>query len=433
MRPVYKESAEPMATPVGASDVTGAKPVQTEELPMSPQMWDVDIGQGGWGLSGIMAVSPKEAIAKAVEQLRSQGEDVAAYDMHAYPTSRSSRGQVQREMGCGSAGVMGSQQPIIGDPERMKETIRQLVREIIRKKAGGGGYNLYPPNKGKKKAPKPVGEFPTRLAAKEVELSRFPPKDPEQLKKARAKLDKIKKDPKKRAAAIQKDLTGRAPTKKSGSPKRAPKRAPRRESMFDTMSRAIDQSLRESLFREDEVPGSPWDERMSSMHPDAISGDKRLHGLHRAMEKGSISALGDAHKGMSKALRGIAKVTPGEIGNDPARRKKFMPVHLDVDGSEIGPIHLYIDGGHVRIELSQDARSQITKLEPPDAQRLRGGLMTFEEDHLPKIGGALRPWQDRDAYLDKMHGKLDGALGKMSPVELHLARQLMGTKHRGRR
>ena len=43
------------------------------------------------------------------------------------------------------------------------------ISEIVRKKAGGGGYNLYSPNKGKKKNPKPVGEFPTRIAAKRAE------------------------------------------------------------------------------------------------------------------------------------------------------------------------------------------------------------------------------------------------------------------------
>jgi len=81
----------------------------------------------------------------------------------------------------------------------VREMIRNKMKEVVRKKAGGGGYVLYSPNQGKKKPAKPVGTFPTKLGAKKAELSRFPPKDPGKLKRLRKEVDRLLKDPKKRA------------------------------------------------------------------------------------------------------------------------------------------------------------------------------------------------------------------------------------------
>jgi hypothetical protein len=329
--------------------------------------------------------------------------------------------------GVGAAAMGGQAQTASPDEAyeaRLKEAIRAHVREVVRKKAGGGGYVLYGPNKGKKKNPKPAGEFPTRLAAKRAELARFPPKDPEQLKKMRSRLDKLNKDPKKRAAAELKDLTGRKAAKKSGSP------AGSRKKKTEAIVRMMVRDIQERLFRDEEVPGSPWDERIDSLHPEALASDKKLAAHHKNMETASIGALGDAHKSLAKALRGMAKVHPGDVAHDPERRKTFMPVNLDVDGDEIGPIHLYVDGGHVKIEMSPDAREAIGKLEPPQARDLRGGLMSFEEDYLPRIDRAKKAWNERDAYLDKMHGKLKKQVGGMSDVESHLARQLLNKNRR---
>ncbi len=319
-----------------------------------------------------------------------------------------------------TAGAMGSNGPMGRDQqEAFRAAVRNMVREVVRKKVGGGGYALYAPNKGKKKSPKPVGEFPTRLAAKNAELARFPPKDPEQLKKMRSRLDKIKKDPEKRASAERADLSGRKKAHKSGAPARDRKK--RKESLVRLMTR----DLHERLFHEDEVPGSPWDEKIASLHPDAISSDRRLHALHRGIEKASIGALGDAHRGLTKCLRGMARVNPGDIAHDPERNKTFMPVMMDCDGFEIGPVHLYVDGGHVKVEVSREARDAISQLEPDTARDIRGGLMSFEEDHLPRIDGAQKAWAARDGYLDKLHGRLERHAAGLSGVEHHLMKGLL--------
>lgn len=102
------------------------------------------------------------------------------------------------ETSVGSA--VAAQAPL--DDERLamvRELIKKKVREVVRKKAGGGGYTLYAPNKGKKGKSRTVGTFPTKQGAKRAELARFPPKDPEKLKRLRREVDRLAKDPRKAA------------------------------------------------------------------------------------------------------------------------------------------------------------------------------------------------------------------------------------------
>lgn len=101
------------------------------------------------------------------------------------------------------ANIAGHQvAPQMTDEEMMnavRELVRNKVREVVRKKGGGGGWSLYAPNPGKKGKSKPVGTFPTKLGAKRAELARFPPKDPAKLNRLRKEIDRLRKDPKKAA------------------------------------------------------------------------------------------------------------------------------------------------------------------------------------------------------------------------------------------
>lgn len=88
----------------------------------------------------------------------------------------------------------------VGVAERMRmhavrELVRSKVREVVRKKPGGGGYVLYAPNKGKKGKAKASGSFPTKAGAKRAELARFPPKDPVKLQRMRKHIKKLSKKP----------------------------------------------------------------------------------------------------------------------------------------------------------------------------------------------------------------------------------------------
>lgn len=78
-----------------------------------------------------------------------------------------------------------------------RQVAQKKVKEVVRKKPGGGGYVLYAPNKGKKGSAKSVGNFPTKSGAKRAELARFPPKDPAKLARLRKEVERLIKDPKK--------------------------------------------------------------------------------------------------------------------------------------------------------------------------------------------------------------------------------------------
>lgn len=105
--------------------------------------------------------------------------------------------KLAKEMGV--AGIAGVQAPGKAPmtEEEFIEAVRALVRhrvkEVVRKKAGGGGYSLYSPNPGKKGNAKAVGTFPTRAMAKRAELARFPPKDPAKLARLRREVQKLTK------------------------------------------------------------------------------------------------------------------------------------------------------------------------------------------------------------------------------------------------
>ena len=382
---------------------------QSAETEPGESSWDVYVD--GAGVYKVPASDEKTALDRAEQWLNSGGDP--DHSGRKFPRTAF---QAVRSESSGVAGSLGGQAHT--GREKLEAVIYKIVKEIVRKKPGGGGYMLYAPNKGKKKNPKPVGEFPTRLAAKKAELARFPPKDAEQLKRARARLDKLAKDPKKRIEKEKEEL-------KSKTPKKSGRAAGARKKAAESMMRGLVNTINERLFREDELVGSPWDERLSSLQPDAVTADKRFAALCKAIEKGSRAALDDAHRGLGKFLRGVGKVIPGDYATDPERNKMFVPVSLQIDDDEVGPIHLYVDGGHVRIEISPEAREMISGMDPDIAREVRGGLMSFQEDYLPRIETARKAWEARDKYLEKLQAKLDGTLGGMSPIEIHLAKEIL--------
>ncbi len=409
--PRPRRDTQPMANP-------NAAPTGAQTAPARPSEQNFNVVDANGDVYHVPAKDEQTARNAFVTWSREDSDNPQTVDPASLKVTLAPTNVNPRSEGV-SCGNMGGQKQTTYD-EAVVRAIRDMVKEVVRKK--DGKFVLYGPNKGKKKNPKPSGEFPTRFAARKAELARFPPKDADQYKAAKKRLDDLTKDPKKRAAAAQKDATGGTAPKKTGAPKADRKKV--KEQIIGRMVR----DLRERLFDENEVPGSPWDERISSLHPEVIATDKKLAGLHKGIERASLQALSDGHRGMQKALKGMAKVNPGDVAHDPQRRKTFMPCTLDCDGTEIGPVHLYVDGGHVKVEVSPEARQQIAEMEPDDARNLRGGLMSFQEDHLPKIDVAKKAWGDRDNYLDKVHSKMDNHVNNMTGVEMHLAKQLLGKK-----
>lgn len=308
----------------------------------------------------------------------------------------------------------------------VRQAVRQKISEVVRKKAGGGGYTLYAPNKGKKHGAQPVGTFPTKLAAKRAELARFPPKDPKKVARLRKEVDKLMKDPKKRAEAEKKAMQQHG-TDTPHKPHHAGKaRGHKYESKI--LSTIIVKSLNEGLFRED-AQGSEWDEFIKKMSDRAMSGDKGFQRVMGKIDAELNKTLGQSLKIVQKQLGANAKVKPmGTKRTDDGRT--YVAFKVVADTADVGPIYVYSDNGIPRIELSDEAKSAFAKVAPGTVTAVRGALSTAQ-DALENQGGLRDLISQRDEYLGKLQAQVDKMVSGMSPVQVAILKQLLIKKYRG--
>lgn len=341
---------------------------------------------------------------------------------------------VKESSGCG--GVMGFQLPVgtegkkkkvdegtsCSDPAEMdlegalREIVRTRLREIVRKKPGGGGWLLYAPNPGKRKNPKPVGEFPTKLGAKSAELQRFPPKDPDKLKKSRASIDKLRKNPKK-AAEKEREADNSAKGKKKKD---------------ESVVTAVKEALKESLFRE-APDSSAWDELMARLSKQAVMSDKKLQQYEKLIGKQSESALRAGVKAIQGSLKKSKFIVQsgGEVKKGGSG-KMFVPFSIgDKEGAvSVGPIFLFIEDGRLKIEVSESARSAMTQLDGARSKILKGELVGMQEDLLDHMDSVIKVVKKRDEYLTKMQDSLDDYVGDLSALEISMLKNLLVNKYR---
>lgn len=313
----------------------------------------------------------------------------------------------------------------------VREYVRGRIQELVRKKEGGGGYTLYSPNQGKKNPPKAVGDFPTKVMAKRAELLRYPPKDASRLKKARKQIDKLQKDPQKRA---EKEREWNRPKRKgrAGAPHREPATKKKTESA-DPLLRSMIRVVKEALFKEEEGPVSQWDERMTRLSKAAVEADSKLQRLQKDIEKRTVSSLQKSVDIVSKSLKKMkAKVSGGDVKRDPQRMKSYVEISLQLDGVEVGPIYVFVENGKLRCEISSSAKASFSKLKPERAKELRAELISIQEDVLDGQNDISTAIQARDKYLDGLQGKMDSYVAGMSALELSVLKGLLVNKYRGR-
>lgn len=314
--------------------------------------------------------------------------------------------------------------------EMIREYVRSKLKEIVRKKPGGGGYVLYSPNKGKKNPPKPVGEFPSKLMAKKAELSRYPPKDASKLGKLRKQIDKIQKDPKKRAAK-EREWASPHKAKSHGAPKREP--AKKTNEGIASLYESVASILREALFKEDDAPASQWDERIAKLSKAAMEADSKLQRLQKDIEKKTVSSLQSAVSNIAKSMkRSGVKVSGGDVKRDPARKKSYVEMNMEMDGVTVGPVYVFVEDGRLRCEISSSARTALAKLDPDDAKTLRTELLSIQEDVLDGQNEIVRSIEARDKYLGTLQDKIDSQLSGMSALEISVLKGLLVNKYRGK-
>jgi hypothetical protein len=330
-----------------------------------------------------------------------------------------------------SAASMGPQ-ALSPEQERMvREYVRARIKEVVRKKPGGGGYVLYSPNKGKKNPPKPVGEFPTKLGAKRAELTRYPPKDAAKLKALRKQIDRIQKDPKKRAEKEREWAQGDK-VKNHGKPRGETPKKSAKESV-DALAAGVASLVREALFREEEAPVSGWDERVARLSKAAVEADSKLQKLQKDIEKKTVSALQAAAGEVEKVLKKQKiKATCGDVRRDPQRMKSYVEITLDVDGVQVGPLYIFVEGSRLKFEVSGTAKASLGRLKPDRAKTLRSELATMQEDLLDKRGEIVAAVKNRDKYLDGLQNKADGYVSDLSALEISVLKSVLVDKFRGK-
>jgi hypothetical protein len=306
----------------------------------------------------------------------------------------------------------------------LRHIIRKKVREVVRKKAGSDNFVLYSPNPGKQGASKAVGEFPTKLAARRAELQRFPPKEPAKLARMKKDVEKLRKNPEK-ASEKEKDWLKDKP--KQSAAKAKTKSKSKKESLD-----YIAKSIAESIFRE-EKEGSEWDEYISKLSKQAVLADKTFQNMQKNIIKRSEKALKSA-TGTVKSSLGPAgfKLNDKGIKKDSEAEEMYSEFFLadDEGTAEVGPFYVKMVKGSPAIDVSQNARNSLTRLEPDRSKVLRSKIMEIQEDMLDSDVGVAKAIQKRDEYLKKLEGKIDGFVADLNALEITMLKNVLVNKYR---
>ena len=328
----------------------------------------------------------------------------------------------------------------------IRSLVETKVKEVVRKKAGGGGYVLYAPNKGKKSAAKSVANFPTKMGAKKAELARYPPKDPAKLKRLRHEIDRLMKDPKKRAekerqankekgTVTQKDLTQKTKkTKKEGTEligmMLESVRRPGSNITEDFFHRAIiSQCIIEGLFREEKT-GSEWDDYIAKVSSKVLTGDSKFVKLQKNIEKRTEQILQSAFNTINKAVKRDAKIKSFGVKKDEGIGKTYLAFSATFDNVAVEPIYIYVEAGVPKIEVSDQAKVALTKASPEKSKLFRAELVTVQERVLDKMEDLSKAISARDTYLEKIEDEVDKFVAGLTPLQVSLLKQLLVKKYR---
>ena len=309
----------------------------------------------------------------------------------------------------------------------IREAVRHKIKEVVRKKAGGGGYTLYAPNRGKKHGAKALGTFPTKLAAKRAELARFPPKDPGKLQRLRKEVEKLMKDPKK-AAAAERRAHGTKGTD-GGGKSRGKKKYESKILAKILVNEVRKRTMTEGLFREDAQP-SEWDEFIKKASGAAMEGDKGFQRVMRKLDAEMQTTFQKSMRLVANKLKGIANVKSLGMKANKDSGQKYMAFQVDTEAASVGPIYIFAEYGVPKIELSDKAEEAFGGVDQELGTRIRGALGSTETE-LRNMGGLRDLITQRDAYLSSLEEKADGMISGMSPLQLSMLKRLLVKKYRG--
>jgi hypothetical protein len=312
----------------------------------------------------------------------------------------------------------------------VREMIRNKINEVVRKKAGGGGYVLYAPNKGKKKHSKPVAAFPTRLAAKRAELARFPPKDPKKLQRLRKEIEKLLKDPKKRAEAERRALKARGTDIHHHAGKARGKHY-ENKIIAKILVREARKQLNEGLFQKEAKP-SQWKDKIKEFPPGVLQSDKKLQKLMNAYQEELGVALKKSFRVVQNELGASGRVKPLGIEKHDDGRPYAKFNIVNADESEVGPIFVYDNDGTLAIEMSDGAKSAVTSKAGRQAGVTIRGSLDHAADKLASMSNLKNIITTIDAYFETLERHVDTRLTKMTPLERAAVKRALVKKFKGK-
>jgi hypothetical protein len=293
----------------------------------------------------------------------------------------------------------------------LKEVIDGKIREVVRKKKGGGGYVLYAPNaqRGKKTSkgvsrgqPKAVGTFPTKLGAKKAEYARFRPKDPKKAENMRKSIEKMQ---------------GRSSNESVEN--------------CEFIRPLIEAVVMEAMFRGDKTK-SDWSDFVDGVPEAMLFKDKSMQRLQKNIDKKSNDALNDALAAISKAVRKTAKIKQHAIKYDEANKRQQMVFNVEINGQKVGPISIYIENGTPNIELTAQAREELSRIDSDKGKLFRAELISVKENTLDNIDDVTKAIEARDKILDKLHAKVEAIISELSDLEKLMFKRLISSKYRGK-
>ncbi len=308
--------------------------------------------------------------------------------------------------------------------------IRKMVSEVVRKKPGGGYIIFKPkdPKRDKGKKPQKVGETGSysnaleKLAsltpnlksrARYIKRAKFIRAHPEVANRVGSKFHRPPVKRKKKKSAV------------GGGPEKS--KLKNKTEGIEFLKNYISNVINERLFKEEEQ-GSSWEEYISKMSPKALESDPKIKGIQKKLEKATETVLNDAFNGIKKAIGKLAKLETKGIKK--VEDKTYMVVSAEFKEGSVGPIYIYVDRGVPKLELSQEADSALSQVDPDNADMFRGKLSSAGEKVLSKLSGISDIVAERDKYLEKIKSSLDDYASKLSPLQISLLKLVLMTKYR---
>ncbi len=354
----------------------------------------------------------------------------------------------------GGGDIVGMQAPLSPE-DALRAVVRKKVKEIVRKKKGGGGYILYSPNMGKKKPPKAVGEYPTRGQAKKAEMLRFPPKDPRKRKALKRSVDRLRNkresverldELRDRLAEAAEDAMEREPEDDTAAvsppPSEPDHKSPEDASAemgddgedgaqtgvpaddtSDEPEGPVEPSARPATTPQEE---SRWEDLLGKLSDVAVKKDPRLRKLVKRVADATERSLEKSVKTLGRMVSGV---TAGKTGKDRVGRTYITAKIEPKSGTTVGPIFIYVKGETLHVVSDGKVKSAIMKLEPDEAKEVREALRDlpdrFDAKDLERAVAA------RDSYLEDMEMDLDGYLSELDAMELSMLKRLVADKYSG--